>query len=616
MKAGPAMKLSPLERGKRLLQHLATFSQAWKRTLTLIWHTHPGLVIAILALTILSGLLPSAQIQLTSLVIQSAAQAIQHSHAQALINLAITFGVLQGLLMLLSSLLGTFQEQCQSLLTLRLNNKISILIMEKAISLDLQHYEDDKLYDKLERAKSESNYRPYQIFSYMVQLCGQVVTLVSVVSVLVSWNWMLGLLILLAPLPSVGARLFYGQRGYQIERERAPQRRLLWYLEFLATHSYTVKEVRLFQLGKHFMQRYKQLYDAFYKVDSDLAKRQSLMQMPFALLTNMASAGAQIYAIVITIAGNQIGALAGYMQAIAVVQSSVGGLLNSIAELYTSNLFVSNLFEFLDVAPGTIKSGTRKMPKRLQKGIEFRNVSFVYPGTETTILHNLNLFLRVGECVALVGHNGAGKTTLVKLLSRLYEPSEGQILLDDYPIEEYDLDDLRKHISIIFQDFVRYNLSVRENIGFGRVEELENKESIRDAAVASGIGTVVEEFPQQYETMLGRMFEKGQDLSGGQWQKIALARAFMRHAPIVVLDEPTASMDAKAEAEIFARMQSVATGATTLLIAHRFSTVRMADRIIVIDQGKIIEDGTHEELIKQEGTYAQLFSLQAAGYLN
>ncbi len=601
---------------QRFSQHFRTLTSTWSRVLVLIWKTNPWYVTWLLVFTFLGGLIPSLQIQITSQIIQNAAEAIQAGQASQLIHIAILFGFLQGGVMLISSVLGIGQQQLQSLLQTKLANTIAIQIMEKAIELDVQYFEDDEFYDKLQRANRESSYRPYQIFWQMVTIGSQCVTLVSIVAVLVSWNWWLGLLILLAPLPSVASQIFYGQLGYKIERERTQQRRRLSYFQYLTTNSHSVKEIRLFRLGDYFLGRYKQLYNDFYKVDSDLVKRETRALVPFTILTNITSAGAQVYAISFTIATRHIGLLAGYMQAIAVVHNTVESLLWGVSQLYQNNLFVSNLFEFLDVAPYKIANGKRTVPERLQSGIEFRGVSFCYPGTTEMVLQDLNLFLKAGECVALVGHNGAGKTTLVKLLTRLYEPSVGQILLDGVPLEEYDTLDVRRHISVIFQDFVHYEMAARENVGFGYVEELDNDERIRLATAQSGAAAIIEDLPQKYETTLGRMFEKGHELSIGQWQKMALARAFMRHAPVVVLDEPTSSIDAESEAEIFGQLQQIAAGATTLLIAHRFSTVRMADRIIVIKQGKIIEDGTHEALMAIDGTYAHLFRLQAAGYVN
>ncbi len=604
-----------MKRMKSLLQHMRVITSTWSRVLALIWKTNPWYVTWLLVFTFFGGLIPSLQIQVTSQIIQNAAEAIQQGSPTQLVHLAIFFGLLQGGLMVVSSLLGIGQQQIQSLLQTKLANTIAIQIMEKAIELDVQYFEDDEFYDKLQRANRESSYRPYQIFWQMVTIGSQCVTLISVVIVLLSWNWWLGLLILIAPLPSVVSQIFYGQQGYKIERERTQQYRRLSYFQYLTTNSHSVKEIRLFRLGDLFLGRYKQLYNDFYKVDSDLVKRETRAIVPFSMLTNVVSAGAQIYAIGFTIASGHIGLLAGYMQAIAIVQHTLESLLWGVSQLYQNNLFVNNLFEFLDVPANKMIHGKRPVPERLESGIEFRGVSFCYPGTTEMVLEDLNLFLKAGECVALVGHNGAGKTTLVKLLTRLYEPTAGKIFLDGVPLEEYDTQDVRRHISVIFQDFVHYEMPVRENVGFGYVEELDNDDRIRLATTQSGAASFIEDLPQQYETTLGRMFEKGQELSIGQWQKMALARAFMRRAPVVVLDEPTSSIDAESESEIFGQLQHIAAGATTLLIAHRFSTVRMADRIIVIKQGKIIEDGTHEALMSVDGTYAHLFRLQAAGYV-
>ncbi|HLZ61027.1 MAG TPA: ABC transporter ATP-binding protein [Ktedonosporobacter sp.] len=483
--------------------------------------------------------------------------------------------------------------------------------------MGVEHFENPELQNTLQWAAEESGYRPYGIFGMLVNSCFELVRTISVVLVLFSWNHVLGLLLLLAPFPAMVTRIIFGNRRYQMERERTQQDRLLHYVHELLTESKAAKELRLFRLGKHFVQRYQQLSEQFYQVDSNLARKETMVQAPFTALTNAVSAGAQIFAIGLTIASGQIGLLAGYMQAIVIVQDSVEALSRSISEISVNHLYLGNVYEFLDFSPPPMKEGTKLVPERLSQGIEFRGVSFRYPGTQEMVLKEADLFLKAGECIALVGQNGAGKTTLVKLLTRLYEPTEGQILLDGIPLEDYDLQDVRRHISVIFQDFMQYPMTVRENVGFGYIEEMENEERLRHAARASGAAPMIEaELPQQYETILGRMFENGKELSIGQWQKIALARAFMRNAPLVVLDEPTSSIDAEAEAEIFGHLQEVAAGATTLLIAHRFSTVRMADRILVLKHGQIIEDGTHQELLALSGTYAHLFRLQATGYLD
>src|SRR5579875_218505 len=599
---------------RRFLRHIRTISTSWRRVLLLIWRTSPGNMTIVLILTCLIGLIPSAQIQVTTHIVQSASDAIRGGRTAQLVSTALMFGVLQGGLIILSMLLNTIQQFFQMTLQLRLVNNINIQIITKAAELDVQHFENAELYDTLQRANRESTYRPYQIFAQMRSLCSQFVTLLSVVAVLFSLSWWLGLLILLSPLPAVGIQFFYNRRGYDVERERSSDRRRLMYLQYLITNARAVKEIRLFQLGDYLLELYGRLTDAFFKTDVALLRRQMLISTPLIILGNIIVIGAQLYAIITTIAMGSIGLLVGYTQAITIVQSTMQAFLSSLSLLYQHNLFISNLFEFLDIPGSPIRSGKRQFPHSLRKGIEFRNVSFCYPNTTHMVIRGLNLFLEAGKCVAIVGHNGAGKTTLVKLLARLYEQTEGQILIDDIPIEDYDLASLRKHISVIFQDFIQYEMKLRENIGFGDIEELQNNERIKEAAEQSGAAPIIQGLPEREETTLGRMFEKGHELSIGQWQKIALARAFMRKAPIVVLDEPTSAMDAEAEAELFQRLQKISTNATALLIAHRFSTVRMADRIIVLENGQIVEDGDHEVLMKIDGTYAHLFSLQAAGY--
>jgi ATP-binding cassette subfamily B protein len=339
-----------------------------------------------------------------------------------------------------------------------------------------------------------------------------------------------------------------------------------------------------------------------------------LIYIPLNLLSDGISAGLQVYIIFVSIVGKQVGLLAAYIQAISVLQHSLEAALQGFSTLYQNNLFINTLFDYLAVPDSQILSGTRPFPQKIRKGIEFRHVSFCYPGTSRYIIKDLNILLESGKCVALVGSNGAGKTTLVKLLTRLYEPTDGEILIDDVPLKEYDLQSVRSCISAIFQDFVQYSSSAYDNIGYGAIEAIDDEKRICIAAEQSEAAAFINEFPEQYQTMLGRVFERGQQLSGGQWQKIALARAFVRRASIVILDEPTASIDAEAETKIFNKLKEVAKGATSLVIAHRFSTVRIADRILVLENGQIIEDGSHDELLQLQGRYAYLFNLQASAY--
>jgi ATP-binding cassette subfamily B protein len=580
----------------------------------LFWELSPRPVAGAAVLALVTAFIPALQVHMMMTTVQKVADAIQKHSDPALSRDAVllTFGL--AALSLAAYILNSWQQYLQSLLQVRLLSKISERIIAKAIRLNLQHYEDDKCYDSLQRANNESAYRPYLLFSEMIGTGRQVVSLLSVTAILFSWNTLVGLLILLSPVPSVIASIIYGQKGYQIERERAANRRHLSYLQWLVTSDRTFKEICLFRLGPVLLGRFRVLTDDFFEADRSLARRRSLLVALLGLLGVAISSAALFYALVDTFSTGMVGEFAGYAQAIRVVEDAAQALLFGLGSLYQNGLFAGNLFEFFDLAESQIKSGHRRFPKYLINGIEFRDVSFVYPGTTTRVIDRLSCSFPAGKCVAVVGHNGAGKTTLVKLLARLYEPTEGQILIDGVPIDEYDVDDLRRNIGIIFQDFVQYDMTVRENIGFARVEELCNEERIRIAAHQSGIAPVIEDLPGQYDAMLGRTFQDGNQLSFGQWQKVALARAFMRQAPIVVLDEPTASIDAKAEMEIFDRFREIAKNTTALLIAHRFSTVRIADHIIVIQNGQIIEEGNHESLMGTGGTYAHLFALQANGY--
>lgn len=588
----------------------------WRRVLKLCWSIGAQATCFLLLLMILTGLIPALQIQITKELVQEVQLAITNHAASALVSGAIFFALAQGGITLFVVLLKAAQQYFQQLLQYQLLQTISVAIMEKAVALDLQHFEDDQLYDQLQRARQESYSRPYQILTGLLSLLSQGISIGSIAVVLFSWNVWLGLLILLSPLPSLYAKTVFSNKTYAIQRARAKELRGLLYMQQLVTTAASVKEVRLFRLGPLFLTRFRERFETFFRVDRRVLNQQTAITAPLDLLSACLSAGVQIYAILFAIAQANMGLLAAYIQAITLMQGSITGLLSSLSQLYENQLFMRNLFDFLDLTLVQPQTGTRPFPKPLRQGIEFRNVSFRYPGTSRLVLQDVSFFCRAGECIALVGKNGAGKTTIIKLLTRLYEPTAGTILVDDIPIQEYDLETLRKRIGTIFQDFVQYEMNVVDNIGFGCLEERSNRERIETAARASGAAPVVEHLPQNYETILGRMFEKGEQLSIGQWQKIALARAFISQAPVIVLDEPTASIDAETEAEIFNTFSQMTQGATALLIAHRFSTIRMANHILVLEDGRIVEQGTHEHLLHNQGLYGHLFSLQAAGYAN
>jgi len=388
------------------------------------------------------------------------------------------------------------------------------------------------------------------------------------------------------------------------------------YFEYLLTDIFSVKEVKLFGLGEPLLKRYSDLFWKFFEEDEVMARKRSLQSLLFGLLSSVAYYG--MYAWVVVRAIEQtitLGSMTLYLSLFRQSQGTFQGLLNNLNQLYESSLFMSNLYGFLAMTPRVpLAANPKPMPKTIREGIEFRDVSFKYPNRDTWALRHVSLKIGAGEKLALVGANGAGKTTFIKLLTRLYDPDEGQILLDGIDLRDFDLNELRDHIGVIFQDFVHYNATAKENIGFGQIKALEDQPRIDSAAERGGASEVVEALPQKYETMLGHWFERGNDLSGGQWQKMALGRAFMRDAEVLVLDEPTSALDAEREYEIFQRFRDLTAGRIAILISHRFSTVRMADRIAVIEGGELTELGTHQELLAHDGTYARLFNMQAEGY--
>jgi len=564
---------------------------------------------------IIGATIPAMQVSLTASAVQAVVDAVAGgplTSSQSVEILSLS-GALAGLL-LGGYLLSIFDQFLSTVLRLDITRQISEMVMTKSSRMDLQQFEASDTYDILQRASSETGPRIFDMFLQLVEILRNFITLVTVSAVLFTWNPLIAVLILLAPIPSILANFKYGKMNYDLEYGRAAQRRRQFYYRYLTTNDGPVKEIRLFGLAPHLVGKYNDILRLFFAQDIRLARFQLFVVGGLGILSVAISSGALVYAFFATLATAQVGRLAGYLQAIGTVQTSATGLLLGFAQFYQSALYLGNLFDFFDLPDGVIASGHRPFPKKLKTGIEFRDVHFTYPGTDVIVLAGVSFSLPVNRCVALVGENGSGKTTIVKLLSRLYAPSSGQILIDDIPLEEFDLEDLRRNIGVIFQDFIRYEMPVRENIGFGRIDQMQDNQRLQDAAVESGAASFILGLPEGLDTMLGRHFEKGRQLSIGQWQKVALARAFMRRAPIVVLDEPTASIDAKAEASIFENFREVASKTTSLLIAHRFSTVRIADVILVLEDGAIVERGSHSHLMSERGLYYRLFTLQARGY--
>ena len=602
------------ERWEKLREDVHKTLAAMPRAFQLVWEASPGLTIGFGLLVIVGSSIPALTAWISKLLVDTvvnAARSDAHPVLGVLWLVAAQFG-----LSMVSSIVWSGRSLVEQSLRELTANRVQLALMEHANRLDLALFEDPKFYDKLQQAQREAGYRPLGIVQAVFNLGGSLITFFSLIALMARLGWVVAVIALLAPIPSFIASTKYGSQGYWLAWRQSPDRRKMSYFLDLLTKDTYNKEIKLFGLGEHFRERWRSIADRFYRENRTLQTRRTAAGFAWGSLTTLVTSGTFLFVALRVIAGRlTIGDLTFYTQAVGYVQSSFQGILGSITAVYEASLYLNTLFEFLDFQPNI-----RNMPdavslqRPLQAGIEFRNVVFTYPGKDVSALRGISFAINLDETVALVGENGAGKTTIVKLLTRLYEPDEGEIFLNGRDIREYDLASLRAAIGVIFQDYVTYFLSASENIGVGRFAEQEERALIEAAAAKSGADAVIEKLPDGYDTTLGKWFDEGYQLSGGEWQKVALARAFMRDADILILDEPTASLDARAEYEIFARMKELTEGKMALFISHRFSTVRLADRIIVLENGKIIEDGPHEALLDQNGVYAELFNLQAAAY--
>ncbi|RPI77969.1 MAG: ABC transporter ATP-binding protein, partial [Chloroflexi bacterium] len=507
----------------------------------------------------------------------------------------VPYLALEFALLLIGSMASQIRSLFDRIIQSQLTNHVNSLIIRKAISLDLQFFENPVFYDTLQNARRQADTSALTIVNSTLQMVQQVITIISLIVLLLRFSPWLAVIVFLSAIPSFLSNSQFAERAFRAVSRRAPEARLLNYLEQLLTGSDTVKEIKLFGLGEPLLKRYQTLFTQFFLEDRAIAEKRTIAGLGWGMLSNLVYYGSYAWIVLRTIAGLiTLGDMTMFLAIFRQSQTSIRSLLDSLNRLYESNLFLDNLMTYLKQEPLLVAPADGIIaPAPIRHGIEFRNVSFCYPGSDVYVLRDINLQIRPGERIALVGLNGAGKTTLIKLLTRLYDPTDGQVLLDGIDLRDYDLKSLRQRFGVIFQDFVRYQFTVQENIGFGQVDALDDLERIREAANRGGASPIIENMHNGYETMLGRRWEKGQELSGGQWQKIALARAFMRKAEVLVLDEPTSALDAEAEYEVFRRFGELVEGRIAVLISHRFSTVRMADRIVVLSVGKIIELGSH-----------------------
>jgi len=598
---------------KEFFDALRNTPQAFK----LVWAASKTSALIGIFLTVLAAVMPAAQAWVGKLIIDAILKAIDTGmEMNAGLQLVMPFLLLELGLILFNSIIGQVRSLSDRVLQSKLSNHVNSMIIRKAISLDLQFFENPIFYDTLQNARRQADMSALSIVRSILQIIQQVITMISLIALLIRFSPWLAVIVFVAALPAFLSHSKYAEMSFRALTRRAPESRLLNYIEQLLTSNETVKEIKLFGLGEPLLKRYQELFTRFYEEDQAIARKRTLSGLGWGMLSQFVYYGSYAWIILRTIGGsNTLGDMTMFLSLFRQSQSSIRGLLDNLNSLYESNLFLDNLMTFLELKPMlTVPENALTAPTNIQQGIEFRHVHFSYPGSEMEVLRDINLTIHPAERIALVGLNGAGKTTLIKLLTRMYDPTSGQILLDGIDLREYDLHSLHERFGVIFQDFVRYQFTVKENIGFGQIEDMENLTRIEEAAERGGADEVIAKLPQSYETMLGRRWEKGKELSGGEWQKIALARAFMRKAELLVLDEPTSSLDAEAEFEIFQRFNELMEGRIAVLISHRFSTVRMADRIVLLSEGRILEYGSHDELITLDGSYARLFKMQAEGY--
>jgi ATP-binding cassette subfamily B protein len=592
--------------------------------IAMVWRASPSLMAASLALRLVRALVPVVALYVGKLIIDDVVRLVQMPGRPVTLDGWLASGELQWLgillsaefaLAVLSDVLIRVVSLVDGLLSEKVTNASSVSLMEHAATLDLEDFEDAEFQDQLERARRQTSGR----LTLMAQLLAQAQALVTVATfaggLLIYAPWLI-VLLLVALLPVFLGEQHFSARTYTLDFGRTPERRELDYVRQTAASVETAKEVKIFGLNRWLIEHYRRLADGFYAANRRLALRRAGWGSLFAAIGTVGYYLAYAYIVWRTLNGAfSIGDLTFLAGSFARLRGLLEQLLTTFSTTAAQALYLNDLFSFFDMRPEILSpANARPFPRPIREGFVFQDVGFIYPGAERWAVRHLDFTLKAGEVVALVGENGAGKTTLVKLLTRLYDPDEGRILLDGHDLREYDLEALRGSMGVIFQDFVRYNFTARDNIAVGRIDARHDQARIERAAHASQADDVVAGLAAGYDQRIGKRFKNGVELSGGEWQKIAIARAYMREAEVLILDEPTAALDARAEFEVFQRFKELSHGKTAVLISHRFSSVRMADRIFVLADGRIEDIGTHEELVAKPGLYAELFELQAAGY--
>ena len=580
----------------------------------MVWQTDRGMTTANVLLRLIQSFIPLMMLYVGKEIVDEVIHLISvgaEDKSTIWFWLSIELG-----LAVFSEIMNRSINLIDSLLGDLFSNKSSEQLIRHAAKLDLYQFEDAAFYDKLELARRQTTGRTVLLSQMLTQL-QEIVTVVSLGAGLVYFKYWLIIILIIAVVPAFLGETYFNQRTYSLTRSWTPERRELDYLRYIGASDETAKEIKIFGLADFIVGRFGKIADKYYHANKSISTKRAIWGACLSAVGTLAYYGAYVFIIIQTVGGLiTVGTLTFLAGSFNRMRSMLQNIMNRFTKIAEQALYLEDFFDFLNLEPQIVSvKNSAPFPTQIKEGFVFENVSFQYPNAEKYAIKDLSFHLRPDEKLALVGENGAGKTTLVKLLARLYEPTAGRILLDGKPLNQYSLADLRNNIGIIFQDYIRFQMKAAENIAIGSINKIDELPSIKSAAKKSLADTVVTDLPDEYEQMLGKRFDKGVELSGGQWQKVALARAYMRDAQLFILDEPTSALDARAEHEVFQRFAELIEGKAAVLISHRFSTVRMADRILFLEHGQLLELGSHEELVELDGKYAELFKLQAAGYL-